>query len=175
VNDNKVTILGFLFFLFCVGLMGGIYVLNGQLETLQAEYDDLEQRRVNLEQDTQVLMDQKRVFTKAFDNLKNYKINVASEDMGFYAEVQQAVQKNEINILSTRQQGETKEGRSSISLTLKGDYYSFMRVLSDWRNLPITVRVANLTVTASKTPETRGEIQADVLVEAIVAKTPGRR
>jgi hypothetical protein len=170
VNDNKVTIIGVLFFLFCAALIGGVYFLNGQLEVLQAEYDDLEQRKVNLEQDTNGLVSQKKIFTDAFNALENFSINVASDDMAFYSAVQQTVQVSGINILSTRQQGVASNGRSSIMLTLRGDYYSFMRVLASWRALPVTVRVSNLTVTASKTPETRGEIQADVSVEAIVRK-----
>jgi hypothetical protein len=170
VNDNKVTILGSLFFLICILLIGGVYFLNGQLVVLQAQYDELEQRRVNLEQDTRILMEQKQIFSKAFAALQEYHVNVASDDMGFYSEVQQAVQTSGINILSTRQQAVPNTGRSSIVLTLKGDYYSFMQVLAKWRALPVTVRVAGLTVTASKTPETQGEIQADVSVEAIVSK-----
>ncbi len=169
MNDNKVTILGFLFFLFCASLIGGVYFLNGQLVDLQGQYNELEQRRVDLDQTTRSLMDQKTVFNNAFTTLESFKVNVASDDMGFYSEVQQVVQSSGINILSTRQQGVSKEGRSTIALTLKGDYYSFMRVLAKWRNIPVTVRVSTLSVTASKTPETRGEVQADVTVEAIVS------
>jgi hypothetical protein len=170
VNDNKVTVIGFLFLVFCVALIGGVYFLNGQLEVLQAEYDELEQRRVNLEQETSALMSQKTIFTNAFNALEKFSINIASDDMAFYSAVQQTVQTSGINILSTRQQGVSNAGRSTIVLMLRGDYYSFMRVLAAWRALPVTVRVSNLTVTASKTPETRGEIQADVSVEAIVRK-----
>jgi hypothetical protein len=162
--------LGSLFFLICVLLIGGVDYLNGQLETLQTQYDELEQRKVNLEQDTATLMQQKKIFSDAFVALEDYQVNTASDDMGFYSVVQQAVQSSEINILSTRQPGVSNDGRSSIVLTLRGDYYSFMRVLANWRALPITVRVAGLTVTASKTPETQGEIQADVSVEAIVSR-----
>lgn len=169
MNDNKITIIGFLFFLFCAALIGGVYFLNGRLVDLQGQYDELEQRRVDLNQTTQSLVRQKKVFSDAFTALESYKINVASSDMAFYSEVQQAVQANGINVLSTRQQGISKDGRSTMNLTLKGDYYSFLRVLADWRNLPITVRVSAMALTASKTPETRGEIQADVSVEAIVS------
>lgn len=169
MNDNKVTIIGFLFFLFCAALIGGVYFLNGRFLELQGQYDELEQRRVNLEQTTKSLQEQKRIYTTAFNTLRDYKVNVASDDMGFYSEVQQTVQASDVNILSTRQQGVNREGRSTIALTLRGDYYSFMQVLANWRNLPVTVRVANMTLTASKTPETRGEIQADVSIEAIVS------
>jgi hypothetical protein len=44
-----------------------------------------------------------------------------------------------------------------------------MKILADWRNLTTTVRVSQLSMTASKTPETRGEVQADVVLEAIVS------
>jgi hypothetical protein len=169
VND-KVTVIGVLFLLFCAMLIGGVYFLNGQVVTLQEEYDELEQRKVNLEQDTDNLSKQKKIFTDAFRTLEGFSINVASDDMAFYSAVQQTVQTTGINILSTRQQGVRQDGRGTIALVLRGDYYSFMHVLAAWRALPITVRVESLTVTASKTPETRGEIQADVSIEAIVGR-----
>ena len=168
MNDNRVTIIGFLFFLVCAGFIGGIYFLDGKLSTLVEEYDRLNQQLVDLEQTTASLEAQKRIFLGAFETLEGYRINVASSDMSFYTDVQQVVQASDVNILSTRQQGVSREGRSSIALTLRGDYYSLMRVFAHWRKLPLTVRVSALTLMASKTAETRGEVQADVTVEAIV-------
>ena len=173
--NDKVSMLGFLFFLLCALLIGGVYFLNGQLVELQEQYDDLEQRRVDLDQATRSLMNQKKVFTDAFNILEAYHVNVASSDMAFYSDVQQKVQASDINILSTRQGGVSQDGRSSMMLTLRGDYYSFSQVLAQWRNLPTTVRVAAMNVTASRTPEMRGEVQVDVTVEAIVAGSAGRR
>jgi hypothetical protein len=90
--------------------------------------------------------------------------------MAFYSDIQQVVQQaSGVNILSTAQRG-SRDGRSSLQLTLRGDYYSFMRILADWRRLPTTVRVAGMTVTASRTPETMGEVQVDVTMEAIVGR-----
>lgn len=169
MNDNKVTILGFLFFLFCAALIGGVFFIHGQLTQLQGAYDELEQRRVDLNQTTQALIDQKKVFSDAFTTLEGYKIGVATDEMEFYSKVQQAVQAIGINILSTRQQGVSPDGRSSMALTLKGDYYSLLQVLAKWRNLDVTVRVSAFTVTASKNPETRGEVQAEVTVETIIS------
>ena len=169
MKDSKVMILGVLFFLFCAALAGGVWYLNGAVEELQGEYDDLEQRRVDLETTTNALQQQVRVFKQAFSDLEQYHIQTAASDMGFIADVQQEVQSNGVNILSTRQGAISKDGRSSLSLVLRGDYYSFTRVLAQWRNLSTTVRVASLNVTGSKTPETQGEVQADVVVEAIVS------
>ena len=169
MRDNKVTILGILFFVFCVAFPAGVWYLNGQLVELQEQYDDLEQRRVDLETNTNALRDEVRIFKQAFSELEQYHVSVASSDMGFIAEVQQEVQSSGVNILSTRQGNVTKDGHSSLTLTLRGDYYSFTQVLAKWRNLPTTVRVASLNVTGSKTPETQGEVQVDVTVEAIVS------
>jgi hypothetical protein len=171
MNDNKVTMLGVLFFLVCAALIGGIYTLDGELARLNEEYRDLVQRGAQLEQDMQVLQEQKRVFTKAFAALEEYKVSVASSDMVFYSEVQGAVQDTSgVNILSTQQRGVSREGRSSLSLSLRGDYYNFAKVLAKWRNLTTTVRVSAMSITASRTPETRGEVQVDITVEAIVGK-----
>jgi hypothetical protein len=171
MNDNKVTVLAFCLFLVCAALIGGVYFLNGQLVVLHEEYSDLEQRRGELGQTMQSLIEQKRVFSDAFLALDNYKVSVASSDMVFYSEVQGAVQDTSgVNILSTQQRPPSSDGRSSMVLTLRGDYYSFTRVLANWRNLLTTVRVSAMTVSASGTPETRGEVQVDVTVEAIIGK-----
>jgi hypothetical protein len=171
MNDNKVTLLGFFLFLVCAALIGGVYFLNKQLTQLHEEAIELEQRRGELAQTTQSLVDQKKAFSDAFRALEGYQVKVASSDMIFYSEVQGAVQDTSgVNILSTQQRGVSRDGRSSLVLTLRGDYYSFAQVLAKWRNLLTTVRVSAMTVTASRTPETRGEVQVDITVEAIVSK-----
>ena len=171
MNDNKVTLLGIVFFLVCAALIGGVYTLNAELTRLHEEYTELEQRRGELQQTTQVLMDQKKVFTDAFRALDDYKVSVASSDMIFYSEVQGAVQNTSgVEIVSSQQRGVSREGRSSLSLVLRGDYYNFAKVLAKWRNLTTTVRVSAMTVTASRTPETRGEVQVDITVAAIIGK-----
>jgi len=94
--------------------------------------------------------------------------------MDFYSHVQLEIDpyihRNEVVIVSQRQRGLGRDGRNSIHLILRGDYYSFMKILAAWRNLPVTVRVAGLDMTATRTPQTRGEIQAEVTLEAIVAR-----
>jgi hypothetical protein len=170
MRDNKVTLIGVLFFLFCAALVGGVWYLNGRVTLMSEEYADLERRRVDLDQNIQSLIAQKKVFTDAFAVFEQFKVNAAVDDMAFYSDIQQVVQQaSGVNILSTAQRG-SRDGRSSLQLTLRGDYYSFMRILADWRRLPTTVRVAGMTVTASRTPETMGEVQVDVTMEAIVGR-----
>ncbi|NLL37121.1 MAG: hypothetical protein GX256_06330 [Fretibacterium sp.] len=175
MKDNKVKILGTLFFLFCLLFIGGSWHLGSLLRALQEEFDDLEQRRVDLSGSTRSLMQQKATFTSAFKDLEHYHINVAPSDMAFYSDVQQVVQSNGIEILSTRQQGTDKEGRSSIVLALRGDYYAMMQVLADWRNLSTTVRVASLSLSShsmpsepAANPAEQNWIQADVTLEAVI-------
>ena len=167
--NNKVTFVGICFLALCIGLAGGIYFLDGQLKMLKEQYDDLEQRRANLEQDRNGLREQITVFKNAFASLEAYNVRATSNDMDFYSQVQQKVQENSDMTIRTQRQNGVKDGRSSISLTLRGDYYSFMKVLAGWRNLPITVRVSQLSVTTPRNPQV-GEIQADVVLEAIVTK-----
>jgi len=169
MNDNKVTIIGICFLAFCLSLAWGIYYLDGNFKMLREQYDDLEQRRVNLEQDTKGLLEQIALFKKAFTDLEAYNVRATSNDMDFYSQVQEKIQENSaVNIITSRQNG-IRDGRSSISLTLRGDYYSFMKILAGWRNLHTTVRVSQLSMTTSRNPQTRGEIQADVVLEAIVS------
>ena len=172
MNDNKVTFVGIGFLVLCIALIGGVYFLNEELKMLKEQYNELEQRRVNLDQDRNGLREQIKVFNDAFKTLEAYNVRATSNDMDFYSQVQQKIQENqrnnEISIITQRQNG-VKDGRSSIALTLRGDYYSFMKILAGWRNLTTTVRVSQLSMTASKTPQTSGEVQADVVLEAIVS------
>ena len=173
MNDNKVTFVGIGFLALCLALAWGIYFLDGELRILKDEYDELEQRRANLEQDRNGLIEQIAVYKNSFSALEAYNVRATSSDMDFYSQVQSEIdpyiRQNDVIIITSRQNGVNKEGRSSISLTLRGDYYSFMKILAAWRNLHTTVRVAQLSMTASKNPQTSGEIQADVVLEAIVS------
>ena len=182
MKDNKVVVLTLLFFLLCASLIGGVWFLDKRVRELQAQYDELEQRRVDLTSATEALMEQKKVFTEAFNELDNYHVNVASDDMDFYANVQQAVQDKGVEILSTRQQGVNAEGVGTIAMTLRGDYYDMVQVLAAWRGLPMTVRVVNLTVRQNENRNSSdsknaplGRVEADVTVEAIVAANNSRR
>jgi hypothetical protein len=172
MNDNKVTFVGIGFLALCLALAWGIYFLDGQLRILKDEYDELEQRRANLEQDKNGLIAEITVFKNAFSVLEDYNVRAASNDMDFYSQVQLEIdpyiRQNDVIIMSSKQNG-IKDGRSSIYLKLRGDYYSFMKILAAWRNLHTTVRVSQLSMTASKNPQTSGEIQADVVLEAIVS------
>ena len=172
MNDNKVTIVGLLFLVLCLGLIGGIYYLDGHIRELREEYNELERRRVNLEQDRRSLQDQINVFNNAFRVLRDYNVRAATSEMDFYAQVQNVIDpyimSNELIITSARQ-NPIRDGRGSQALTLRGDYYAFLRVLAAWRNLQTTVRIAQLSVTASRTPTITGEVQADVVLEAIIS------
>lgn len=175
MKDNKVTILVLVFSVICLALLGGIYFMSERLKALQEEYNELEQRRVNLKDATDTLIAQKKVFEDAFKELEEYRVNVAPDEMAFYSEVQQAVQSNDVSISSTRQQPVNQERICSIAMTLQGDYYNLTRVLAAWRNLPITVRVASFTVRGrdanrrnQNQPEPVGRVEADVTVEAVI-------
>ena len=177
MNDNKVVFLGLFFFLLCAVLGGAVYYLGERLNELHARADELEQQRVDLESATQALIAQKSVFTNAFKELENHRINVAPNEMAFYSDVQQVVQNNAVEIMSTRQQGVNAESVSAIAMTVRGEYYALMQVLAAWRNLPTTVRVSTLTLgpdksTGASSEAFRGWVQADVTVEAIVAPKP---
>ena len=98
MKDNKITILGLLFFLLCAALGGAVYYLGERLSELHSRADELQQQRVDLESTTQALIAQKSVFTNAFKELENYSVNVALNEMAFYSDVQQVVQNNAVEI-----------------------------------------------------------------------------
>ena len=176
MKDNRILILGLLSFLFCALLSGTVYYLGGRLNDLHAQADDLQQKIVDMSGSTQTLMEQKVVFTNAFKDLEHYRVNAAPSELAFYSDVQQVVQNNGIEILSSRQQGVNEAGFSAIAMTVRGEYYALMQVLAAWRNLPTTVRVSALTLGPDKpigsSEGLQGWVQADVTVEAIVASQP---
>ena len=176
MKDNKIMFLGLLSFLFCALLGGTIYYLGNRLNDLQAQADELQQKNADLMSSTQALLEQKSVFTNAFKDLENYRVNTAPSELAFYSDVQQVVQNNEVGILSSRQQGVNAEGVSTIAMTMRGEYYALMQVLAAWRNLPTTVRVSALTLGPDKpigsSEGLQGWVQADVTVEAFVASQP---
>jgi len=169
MNDNKVTIIGILFFALCIGLGAGIYFLDRELKELKGQYDNLERRRTSLEQDAAGLKEQISVFNKSFERLEAYNVRATSSDISFKDQIQEKIDEHRDVITTVRSSQSTGDGRSIISMTLRGDYYSFMKILAGWRNLPTTVRVSQLSMTASKTPQTSGEVQADVVLEAIIS------
>jgi hypothetical protein len=169
VTDNKVTIVGFLFLVLCLGLVGGVYYIDGRVRELRSEHDMLDQTRANMERDRINLQNQIRVFNDAFRDLEEYNVRAAYNVGNFRGRIQQEIDRNEIIVISGREGAINNEGRATHSLTLRGDYYAFMRMLAAWRNLDITVRVSSLSVAASRSPQIHGEIQADVILEAIIA------
>jgi len=177
MNDSKLTYVGVGFLALCLTIAGGVYFLDKHLRDLRRQYDNLERKRATLEQDRDSLREQITIFKNAFLSLEDYNVQAAANDMDFYGQVQQKVQENsDVDIITQRQNG-VRDGRSSISLTLRGDYYSFMKILAGWRNLPISVSVSQFSMTAPRDSQVLGEIQADVVVEAIIAtvSTPSGR
>ena len=172
MNDSKVTVIGVLFLLLCLGLVGGIWYLDGQLRELRQEYNTLDQSRADLQRDVANLREQVGVFNDAFRTLGEYNVSAAQNEMHFLTQVQQIIDpyiwSEHIVMVSSQQGGVNAAGRATQSFTLRGDYYAFKRILAAWRNVEVTVRVSALSMMASRTPQMHGEIQADVTLEAIV-------
>jgi len=174
MNDNKVMLIGIAFFLLCIGLIAGIYIVDGDIRYHRDEFDRLDQQRANFQRDNANLHEQIRAFTDAFDRLARFNVNPAANEMDFYSQVQQVIDPhiwtNEIVIISAVQGGIGPGGRASHTLTLRGDYYTFKRILAEWRNLNITVRVSGLTIARATGPQAQsGEIVANLTLEATIA------
>jgi len=173
MNDSKVTVIGVLFLLLCLGLVGGIWYLDGQLRELRQEYNTLDQNRANLQRDVANLREQIGVFNDAFQTLEGYNVSAAENEMHFLTQVQQVIDpyiwSEQIIVVGSSQGGvDATTRRATQSFTLRGDYYAFKRILAAWRNVEVTVRVSALSMMASRNPQMYGEIQADVTLEAIV-------
>jgi len=172
MNDSKVTVIGVLFLILCLGLVGGIWYLDGQLRELRGQRDRSEQERVDFERDRSNLQAQIRVFNESFEILGRHNVRAAQNELEFQNQVQHVIDPHirdgNIAMISMRQ-GPVTAGRATLIMTLRGDYYTFMNILAAWRNVGVTVRVSALSMMASRTPQVRGEIQTDVTLEAIIA------
>ena len=71
-------------------------------------------------------------------------IRPASDIVEFYAYVRQAAENNGINIVSTRQSS------NSISMNLRGGYYSLMHLIADWRKMPASGKITSIKIQRDK-------------------------
>ena len=150
------------------GLLSGICILIcvitwypvHLLETMREEYDTLENERIDLVMTVEN-------FSVVQENLQKIEaaspkdIRPASDIVEFYAYVRQAAENNGVNIISTRQSS------SSISMNLRGGYYSLMHLIADWRTMPTTGKITSIKIQRDKDAPSLF-VTADVTLTALM-------
>ena len=131
------------------------------LEAMREEFDTLENDRQNLNMTVENFAIVKENLEKlAAASPKDIK--PAQDIVEFYAYVRQAAENNGINIISTRQTN------SSISMNLKGGYYSLMHLIADWRKMPAAGKITSIKIQRDKDAPAQF-VTADVTLEALIA------
>lgn len=133
------------------------------LEVMREEYDSLENERADL-----VLTVEN--FSIVQDNLRKVEastpknIRPASDIVEFYAYVRQAAENNGVNIITTRQSS------SSITMNLRGGYYSLMHLIADWRAMSTAGKITSIKIQRDKDAPSLF-VTADVTLAALMNET----
>lgn len=130
------------------------------LENLREEYDTLESDRQNLAITVENFSIVKENLERlAIASPKN--INPVSDIVEFYAYVRQAAENNDINIIST------KQNQNSISMNLRGGYYSLMHLIADWRTMPAAAKITSIRIHRDKDAPSLF-VTADITLAALI-------
>lgn len=100
-----------------------------KLNVLRDEYDTTEYERLNIVTE----IDNLSAMQTNLEKLKGLNLDAikpASDIVEFYSYVRKAANDNGINILTTTQSQKT------VTIVLRGGYYSFVNCLADWRAMP---------------------------------------
>ena len=113
------------------------------LNSLREEYDSLENERIDLVMTVEN-------FEVVQENLRKIEastpknIRPVADIVEFYAYVRQAAENNNIEIISTRQ------NPSSVSMNVRGGYYSLMHLIADWRSMPAAGKITSIKIQRDK-------------------------
>lgn len=128
-NEREIfTLAGFLIVL-CAAVGVVVWWYVHKLNTLREEYDTTEFERSNIVTE----IDRLTAIQSNLEKLKGLDLDAikpASDIVEFYSHVRKAADNNGVNILTTAQSQKT------VTIVLRGGYYSFVNLLADWRAMP---------------------------------------
>ena len=155
--------------LLCLVLIEGVWVMRGRLELLQAECGALAHRCADMGEALGMLAARRVLFLETLDELRA-TAPAAIEEGALQAEARSVLQRNGVELLSTRAGGanvlpwEAQGDPGTLTLALRGGYYDVMQVFAGWRALP--VRMTALTLNRSSSPPS-GCVEANVALEVL--------
>ena len=151
--------------MFCFAVIGFVWWSVRELRNYREEYDLLEQER-----ETSELM-MRNMQNKNIDLTQVTGLNIdnagsARDAVEFYAKVREALEDNNVEILSMNSDANHD---NILSLHLQGNYYALARTFAQWRVMPFASRVNSLKIkrdTASPTALVNAEVVLEALMEA---------
>ena len=143
LNQNLVLLLAVVLAGVCVIICIITWYPVHLLEGIREEYDNIENERINLNTTVENFSIVKENLEK-LEAISPKDIRPASDIVEFYAYVRQAAENNGINIVSTRQSS------NSISMNLRGGYYSLMHLIADWRKMPASGKITSIKIQRDK-------------------------
>ena len=165
-NNNLYLVFVALFIGACISLAGGVWYSLSVLSEYREEYDIMVSERDNFSENMDSLK-AKNTLLKRIVNVNFSNSSTASDSLEFYANVRQAIEKNNLNMISMSTNSSMMGGESAnvLNIKLQGDYYALAHLFADWRNMPFASRVTSLQIVRDQTsPEYF--VDVDVTLEA---------
>lgn len=143
IMNRKDAVLFLLLFVVSVGIISGSYYLLKQIQELRATERSMLTQKMQLELQMAEKVRQIEVFKRAISRLERYQVQLPENDVDFYSWVQQKLTDNGVRSNVVKPAKSPAE-REAVQVDFQGPYYSFVRTLSDWRNLKVALRLASL-------------------------------
>ncbi|MDI9370855.1 MAG: hypothetical protein GX181_04495 [Synergistaceae bacterium] len=159
------TILFLIILLISVGMIAGSFFLMKKTEELRSVENSLRVQKKQTELQIDEKLRQIEVYKKAIARLERYQIELPENEVAFYSWVQQKLTDNGLRSDMVKPSS-SKEGRNGVQVDFQGPYYSFVRTLSDWRNLKIALRLSSVRIEAMDD----GGAKGIAIVESVIVK-----
>lgn len=143
INQNLVLAIAAALVGICLVICAVTWYPVHLLENMREEYENIESERMSLNTTVENFSIVKGNLEK-LEAITPKDIKPASDIVEFFAYVRQAAENNGINIISTRQSS------NSISLNLRGGYYSLMQLIADWRKMPASGKITSIKIQRDK-------------------------
>lgn len=167
MNKNYIFIFTGLFLGICLILCAGIWFSLTELYSYREEYDQLDAERNN---NTGIIagLEARNLSLSRITHLSINNALKVPDAVTFFGMVRQITDLNKINILYMTTSGQDgSEGKDNIlQLKLDGNYYSFIKMFADLRNLPAASKITKLAIKRNHDlPEEL--VEADITIEVM--------
>ncbi len=152
-----------IFFAIVAAIVFGAFFSERNLDSMRDEYNNLENRRVQLQSRISTLKQQNNALADITTDKFIHAQALQSQNglVDFYSQVQKVFSDRNIEIISTRQQ------ENSIILNLQGDYYALMATLADLRSMQTPSKINSMNIRRNQSHPSL--IAADMILEALIA------
>ncbi|MBQ9419839.1 MAG: hypothetical protein IJU31_05610 [Synergistaceae bacterium] len=157
-NNDSYFVQIIIFFALCAALCAGVWYGLHTLQDYREEYDTIDNERDNFS----TVMESLRAKNKTLESINKIdfsNVGKVVDPTEFSSKVIQLIDDNAVDLLSMSTDDKT------ITMKLKGNYYSVVHLFADWREMPFASRITSLRITRnSESPW--DSIDADVTLEA---------